>query len=78
MAIHYVIGGTGEPLVLLHGWPLTWYEWHRIMPWLAQRYTVIMPDTWGSGASPSPQPATGYDTRTLAEDIHQLVRRLVV
>lgn len=76
VTIHYVRGGTGEPLVLLHGWPQTWYEWHRIMPQLAQRYTVIVPDTRGSGASPGPQPATGYDTRTLAEDVHQLVRQL--
>src|SRR5688500_10782727 len=30
--LHYVIGGQGDPIVLLHGWPQTWYEWHRIMP----------------------------------------------
>ena len=34
--IHYVIGGHGEPLVLLHGWPETWYEWHKVMPALAE------------------------------------------
>lgn len=42
--IHYVIGGQGEPLVLLHGWPQTWFEWRRVMPTLAERYTVIAPD----------------------------------
>lgn len=38
--IHYVIGGRGEPVVLLHGWPQTWFEWRRVMPTLAERYTV--------------------------------------
>lgn len=72
--LHYVIGGQGEPVVLLHGFPQTWYEWHRIMPALAQRYTVIAPDLRGMGASS--KPLTGYDSRTVAEDIHQLVQHL--
>ena len=72
--LHYVRGGAGEPLVLLHGWPQTWYEWHRLMPQLAEHYSVIAPDMRGFGDSA--KPATGYDTRTLAEDIHQLVRHL--
>src|SRR3712207_7702774 len=38
--MHYVIGGQGEPVVLLHGWPETWYAWHRVMPALAKNYTV--------------------------------------
>src|SRR3954451_25312606 len=33
--LHYVIGGHGDPVVLLHGWPETWYAWHRVMPALA-------------------------------------------
>ena len=41
VTIHYVLGGTGEPFLLLHGWPQTRYEWHGIMPKLAERYTVI-------------------------------------
>ena len=41
--LHYVIGGQGDPIVLLHGWPQTWYEWHHIMPALAKNYTVIVP-----------------------------------
>ena len=47
--IHYVIGGHGDPIVLLHGWPETWYAWHLVMPALAKNYTVIAPDlprTW--------------------------------
>ena len=36
--MHYVIGGHGDPVVLLHGWPETWYEWHPVMPALAELY----------------------------------------
>ncbi|WP_435827470.1 alpha/beta fold hydrolase, partial [Actinoplanes philippinensis] len=35
--MHYVTGGAGEPLVLLHGWPQSWYSWHKIMPALRRR-----------------------------------------
>jgi len=72
--IHYVIGGRGDPVVLLHGWPETWYAWHKVMPALAKNYTVIAPDLRGLGDSS--KPLTGYDGKTLAEDIHQLVTRL--
>jgi pimeloyl-ACP methyl ester carboxylesterase len=74
VTLHYVICGQGEPVVLLHGWPQTWYEWRKIMPALAERYTVIAPDLRGLGDSS--KPAGGYDKRTVAEDIYQLVRRL--
>jgi pimeloyl-ACP methyl ester carboxylesterase len=72
--LHFVKGGTGEPVVLLHGFPQTWYKWHRIMPALAERYTVIAPDLRGMGASS--KPTSGYDHQTVAEDIYQLVRSL--
>jgi pimeloyl-ACP methyl ester carboxylesterase len=72
--IHYVIGGHGDPVVLLHGWPETWYAWHHVMPALAKNYTVIAPDLRGLGDSS--KPLTGYDGKTLAEDIHQLVTQL--
>jgi YVTN family beta-propeller protein len=72
--IHYVIGGHGDPVVLLHGWPETWYEWHKVMPALARNYTVIAPDMRGLGDSS--KPLTGYDGKTVAEDIHQLVTKL--
>jgi len=72
--LHYVTCGSGDPVVLLHGWPQTWYEWRRIMPALAERYTVIAPDMRGLGDSS--RPATGYDKRTVAADIYQLVRKL--
>jgi Epoxide hydrolase N terminus len=41
--LHYVIAGHGNPVVLLHGWPETWYEWRHIIPSLAKNYTVIVP-----------------------------------
>jgi pimeloyl-ACP methyl ester carboxylesterase len=72
--MHYVIGGQGDPVVLLHGWPQTWYEWRHIMPALARNYTVIVPDLRGLGDSS--KPLTGYDGNTTAEDIHQLVAQL--
>jgi pimeloyl-ACP methyl ester carboxylesterase len=72
--LHYVIGGQGDPVVLLHGWPETWYAWHKVMPALAKNYTVIVPDLRGLGDSS--KPPTGYDGKTLAEDIHQLVTQL--
>ena len=72
--LHYVIGGHGPPIVLLHGWPETWYAWHKVMPALAKNYTVIAPDLRGLGDSS--KPTTGYDTKTVAEDIHQLVTKL--
>ena len=39
--IHYVIGGHGDPVVLLHGWPETWYEWHKVMPALAKTILLL-------------------------------------
>jgi pimeloyl-ACP methyl ester carboxylesterase len=49
--MHYVMGGQGDAVVLLHGWPQTWYEWRHIMPALAKNYTVIAPDLRGLGDS---------------------------
>jgi pimeloyl-ACP methyl ester carboxylesterase len=73
--LHYVTGGgKGDPVVLLHGWPQTWYEWRHIMPELAKNYTIIVPDLRGLGDSS--KPATGYDGNTTAEDIYQLVSQL--
>ncbi|MGZ8889934.1 MAG: alpha/beta fold hydrolase [Nitrososphaeraceae archaeon] len=54
--MHYVIGGKGDPVVLLHGWPQTWYECRHIIPELiANNDTVIAPDMRGLGDSEKPQ-----------------------
>ena len=71
ITLNYAIGGTGPTVLLLHGYPQTWYMWRKVMPALAGQYTVIAPDLRGSGGSDAP--ATGYDKATLAEDIYQLL-----
>lgn len=72
--LHYVTGGKGPALVLIHGLPASWYEWRGILPALAEHYRVIAPDLRGLGDSSKPQ--GGYDTHTAAEDIHQLIRSM--
>ena len=72
--IHYVRAGEGPAVVLLHGWPQTWYMWRKIIPTLSERYTVIAPDLRGFGQSS--KPLDGYDKRTVAVDIRELVRSL--
>ena len=72
--IHYVIGGTGEPLVLLHGFGQNWYMWNRLLPELSRHFTVIAPDLPGVGESG--KPASGYDKKTLATYIHGMVKQL--
>jgi pimeloyl-ACP methyl ester carboxylesterase len=72
--IHYVIGGTGEPLVLLHGFGQNWYMWNRLLPGLSKHFTVIAPDLPGVGESGKPD--SGYDKKTMATYIHGLVKQL--
>jgi pimeloyl-ACP methyl ester carboxylesterase len=73
--LHYVSGGSGPAVVLLHGWPLSWREWRRIMPALADAgFTVIAPDLRGMGDSD--KPSHGYDKKTVADDVRHLVRDL--
>lgn len=55
--IHYVIGGHGDVLVLLHGWPMTWWEWHTVMPSLAKHHTVVAFDLPGWATQQSLQAA---------------------
>lgn len=69
--LHCVSIGHGKPVVLLHGWPQTWYEWRLVMPLLADAYTLIAPDLRGLGDSS--RPASGYDKKTVAADIWQLM-----
>ena len=72
--LHYVVGGKGDPLVLLPGWPETWWAFHKIMPALAEKHTVIAVDLRGMGTSS--RPAGGYDKNSMAADIHALVESL--
>lgn len=87
--MHYYTAGAGDDaIVLLHGWPQTAWEWRHVMPLLAEAgYRVIAPDLRGAGHSSRPRrdegvpadprgqyvPRGGYDKRSLAEDVHQLL-----
>lgn len=71
--MHYVTAGAGEPVVLLHGWPQTWYEWRGIIDRLAPHYRLIAPDLRGLGDTS--RPADGYDKKTIAADVWELVDR---
>src|SRR4029077_3129554 len=72
--LHAVIGGDGPPLLLIHGWPGSWYYWRLVMPALAQHFEVIAVDQRGIGLSDKPE--DGYDTRTLANDMIGLMDAL--
>jgi pimeloyl-ACP methyl ester carboxylesterase len=72
--MHAVIGGDGPPLLLVHGWPQTWYAWRMLMPALARDFEVIAVDQRGIGLSDKPH--DGYDTGTLARDLVALMDAL--
>jgi pimeloyl-ACP methyl ester carboxylesterase len=72
--LHYVAGGSGKVLVLLPGWPETWWSYHKMMPELSKKYTVIAIDYRGMGTSD--KPVGGYDKKTIAGDIYQLLHKL--
>ncbi|MDE2005730.1 MAG: alpha/beta hydrolase [Rhodospirillales bacterium] len=68
--LHYVTAGQGPAILLLHGWPQTWFMWRDVIPGLAARYRVIAPDLRGLGESS--RPLGGYDKKTLAQDVWRL------
>jgi pimeloyl-ACP methyl ester carboxylesterase len=71
---HVVTGGDGPPLLLIHGWPQTWYAWRLVMPGLARQFQLVVPDQRGCGLSGKPE--DGYDTGTLAADLIALMDAL--
>jgi pimeloyl-ACP methyl ester carboxylesterase len=73
VAMHYLTAGEGDPVVLLHGWPQTSHEWRRVIPLLAPHHRVIAPDMRGLGDTS--RPLEGYDARTVAADVAELVTR---
>lgn len=75
--IHARIGGNGPPLVLIHGFPQTGAEWHRIAPALAKHFTLIIPDLRGYGLSSAPKgDAKLYAKRVMGADILALLDQL--
>jgi haloacetate dehalogenase len=77
--LHVVTGGGGPALLLLHGFPQTHAIWHKIAPALAARYTLVMPDLRGYGASVGPEPDAEhrhYAKRAMAAEMVELMRVL--
>lgn len=77
--IHGVIGGSGPPLLLLHGYPQTHHIWHKVAPVLAKRFTVIAADLRGYGKSSKPASVAdhaSYSKRAMAQDMVELMRQL--
>lgn len=72
--LHYVAGGAGDPVVLLPGWPRTVWQFHKVMPKLAENFRVIAVDLRGMGGSDKPE--SGYDKKTMARDVLELTRHL--
>jgi pimeloyl-ACP methyl ester carboxylesterase len=72
--LHYVLGGQGPTLILIHGFPENWSAFAKIMPRLATRFRVVAVDLRGIGGSTPTE--SGYDVATMAEDVYQLARTL--
>lgn len=72
--LHYVRGGSGPAVILLHGFPQDWSEWRHVMSQLAKQFTVIAVDLRGIGGSRPTE--AGYDAANLAADIQALARHL--
>ena len=71
---HWVTAGDGPPVYLLHGFPEFWFAWRKQIPFLAENFTVIAPDLRGYGSTE--KPVTGYDKRTMANDVLALMDHL--
>lgn len=74
LRLHAVTGGDGPALLLVGGWPQTWYAWREVMPALAREHTVVAVDSRGAGLSDKPD--DGYDAGTLAADLVALMAAL--
>jgi hypothetical protein len=71
---HAVVGGRGPALLLINGWPQTWYAWRHVLPVLAEHATVVAVEPRGSGRSD--KPGDGYDTGSLAADLAAVMEAL--
>jgi pimeloyl-ACP methyl ester carboxylesterase len=74
ISLHYVTQGSGELVVLLHGFPEFWYSWRYQIPFLARHFQVVVPDL--RGYNDSDKPLTGYDLDTLTQDVLGLIHNL--
>jgi len=74
-----VRGGSGAPLLLVHGYPQTHVMWHKVAPRLAERFTVVAPDLRGYGSSskpPSDDQHLTYSKRAMAQDLVEVMAAL--
>ncbi|PRY07799.1 alpha/beta fold hydrolase [Kineococcus rhizosphaerae] len=70
--MHYVTAGQGpQTLVLLHGYPQSWYCWSEVIDRLGDRFRIIAPDLRGLGDTS--RPVSGYDKKTIAGDVRELL-----
>ena len=74
IGLHAVTGGTGPALLLVGGWPQFWWQWRKVMPRLAEHFSVVAVDPRGAGRSDMPE--TGYDSATSAADLAELMTTL--
>src|SRR5215468_10006698 len=77
--INAVVGGSGPPVLLLHGYPQTHVMWHKVAPGLAQRFTVVAADLRGYGDSSKPPDGTNhanYSKRAMAKDQVEVMTHL--
>ncbi|MFX1393151.1 MAG: alpha/beta fold hydrolase [Promethearchaeota archaeon] len=74
--LHTIIIGSGEPLVLLHGFPDFWYGWRDIILGLKDKYKLIIPDMRGYNTSDKPEGVENYTLEILVEDIKGLSESL--
>ena len=74
--LHYVSAGRGDTVLLLAGFPQTWYAWRKVIPALAEKYSVVAVDLPGQGDSSRPE--SGYDTQSMADTLRRFIDRLAV
>ena len=76
LRVHVAEAGSGEPVILLHGWPQHWLAWSKLIPALAEDYRVLCPDLRGLGWTTAPP--TGYQKEQLASDLLALLDELAI
>lgn len=74
LRMHVATAGEGDPVVLVHGWPQHWYAWRGVIPRLAERYSVVVPDLRGFGWTDIAW--QGFEKENMADDVLRLLDAL--